>query len=660
MFDIYATLNDIQSSNNVASICETMGKITKNANKNQIINLINIFLIQGNKTNSTKFLYFFDKLLEEYNSTECEVEGMLSNISNHLQNTIDSKNKNVRKNTLTLLILLFKNIEPEDEFIVYLCERLFDKKKEIVKKAVCLLSKYQNVKINKKDYVYSVYKDLLKHDPNGDVRRLVLKYIQINEKTISSVIEKIIDRDSSVRNVFYNIVLQKIKIKELKKENFEFMLEKCMKERELNYKDIFVDKVIIEYNFIDNFFDFIDTYNVEKEFLCIVFDKINVKFDKLPTNANQAKVYNIYLEYIEERDGRDFLKLFDLDMYLEHINKSVGDYLLVCELLRILKYYDFVTQSEKKTLNEFTYNLLLMNICDEINDAVFALIKKYLQYEFDHKIDHFLLYIFKYNLYNNNFDFFYNKIKETEDEYSLQCLFYICKNNHNFEIPKQILECKDLKILTDLFISYKLCNNEKESVIRNKIDILVYKGIKNNDTGILLPIMKLLISGYVQENELLIYVLQNYYTDLDDHLYQYTTLFLNEYIITDANNVLDVFIDMFMKLDKKKIFVNQMLYWIGNSTTVNGLQKLCYKICLYLLNTEVTKKNAFELVNVLNNIECTNKWELNMTKKMLYCAGQIIKKIDSKTLLNNFIVRLMMVDDGTPLDKDAIQEIIKE
>jgi hypothetical protein len=141
------------------------------------------------------------RLIEDL-SVESPGREFLGNMFSHLLSFIDSKSRKVRKASIFLIrmVLESENFMSKD-VLTKISERLFDRDKEVRKEAIRILSDSQNQDLGPKMKVVHVFKDLIRFDPSPEVRREVLKVIQINEITRNCIIERCIDSDLATRKV---------------------------------------------------------------------------------------------------------------------------------------------------------------------------------------------------------------------------------------------------------------------------------------------------------------------------------------------------------------------------------------------------------------------------------------------------------------------------
>ncbi|KAM0676222.1 chromosome condensation complex Condensin [Gurleya vavrai] len=736
--DIRYIFNEMQTcnTNEISHYITTLTNEILNSNIKiyQITELIDIILAHCKKSNISQIIFLFKNLIDELNtsnennSRQSDLEGheVINAIYEHLQETLQSRSTFVRKNTLAMLQIIFLNLEPDKEFLLKVCERLFDKEKEVVKQALFVLSSYQEVKVNKKDCIYDIYKDLLRHDPNADVRRTVLKYILINENTVNCIVEKITDKDFGVRNYFYKNVVGKIQMKKLKKEKLEFLIDKCFSERVFEYKEKLVEKIIEEFNLKSDLHEFLYNYKIKEleGFLDMVFKKINFECNDLPKDYTDAKLFFMFYDYVERNEGRDSINLPDLETFLkflaektQKLNQSDAEY--VSELIKLLKFYDFFSIEDIIKLKTLVNSLLSIKLSEDVIESIVKLIKKNLDDEetiskmISNEDRNYLKYILKHfvKLSKKQLDAIDDLMtKDTADLTYETIYFYYCYKPDK-ELLKMLYRSNNLNIMTDLYLLDKekefknnkevlnlrknennfdekniqknynekdkednydeknkednfdeknneIFNRDKENKeLMERIDFLVYEGMKNMDEEICIPLMKLLMCGHYKKIDFLVFIMECYYKESENMINQYTTMFLHEYFKKDASLLIENFSLLLQKIQNKKIFVSQALFWAKNSKTINASQKLFFNICVEAMKSKNNKTLIMEFIGVLNQIEIDEKWDKIMTKKILFLASMLIKKIENKNVMNNIVGKLMTIDDGYPLEKSNIEEV---
>lgn len=634
------------------------------------LNILNVLFLNAKKSDLGFFFPIIKNIFDEL-TTKAGQE-FLKRVFAHLFICLESKNKNIRKNAILLLIYTSENFEIKNNLILEMCARLYDKEREVTKAAIKFLASYQDTKFNKKDCVYTIFIDLLRHNPFADIRKEALKYVALNEKTMNIVVEKGFDRDFSVRNVFYDEIFEKLDLKMLKKEKLEFLIDKIFSDREFNLKDKLIEKIIIEFNLINNFYSFLTDILIEKyeDFLCCIFEKIEVEINCYPKNINEAKIFKSYLNFVETKKGRDALILPDLNEFLRYLNTKCNEQHekgFIINLFSIINFYDIFDSASNEMLINLIDELLSKNEEEEIIESCILAYKNI--YIENNLLEDFILkvnnknktkigtvckFIMKHlsekiTLCNLIISNILPKLKQNEDYYII--LLHYVANFDNSDKIDEILNSKCLNIITDLFL---LKNNSKaKEKIFEMLDILIF----DDDEAAILPIIKLLVSKNLYDKNYLTFILKKNYDDIEDFLKQFCIVFLHEYFLNDIHPLIDAFVEFYQSTKDKKMFLNHTLFWLQKSKTENGSQKLFYKICCEMLKTDMLKNEMNLLVAVLDKIEILNDWEITLTKKILYCCTLILKKMDNKNIINGIVGKILLINDDEPISKEQIEEI---
>jgi hypothetical protein len=656
--------------------------------------ILDVLLLSSRKDFSSKILLFMKRLIEDL-SVESPGREFLGNMFSHLLSSIDSKSRKVRKASIFLIrmVLESENFMSKD-VLTKISERLFDRDKEVRKEAIRILSDSQNQDLGPKMKVVHVFKDLIRFDPSPEVRREVLKVIQINEITRNCIIERCIDSDLAARKVFYLSIFDKLKLSEINKDRRIFLMEKAYLEREFDVEGLFVDKIFDEYDPKENlnqvvkmFYNGKNTKTLE-QFLFSIFDRIEYECGDLPELEVSSFILRTYLSFKDQRFGRDSLNLPDLSLFVSHIYTMCSDSIgvssdqldermpIIKNLFATLRFYDFFTEESRKFIMSAIYKLLTKIGSETIIEECVILSKIACEDEFATFMGSIISKTMKNNMMESCMmicKYIMKYMSETPGEihsaiinevvldnmdsdlkrHGLEILFFYCLTEMKDDYLKIIIESGNIEMCTDLYV------NTGYTMIRDPLCRLLDDKIVDESEEIIFPISKLLLFEDRAENDkYLKYILTRYYVTEDDHVKQYCFVFFHEYFYKSSESLLRVFCEVLSSLESfKAVFIDQSLYWIANSTRKMGSQILFYNVCIYIIKRyDSIPINIF--LNVLDRIEVMCLWDSNLTKKIIYCCGMIIKKIDGRSnVINGIIGRLMGIDDNEPIDKDSIQEV---
>ncbi|RVD92891.1 chromosome condensation condensin complex [Tubulinosema ratisbonensis] len=173
-------------------------------------------------------------------------------------------------------------------------------------------------------------KELLKHDPNSEVRKEALRVLEIKKENIPALISRSADIVPSVRKYFYENVLQFITVKSLEKEHKVFLLKASFTDRSSCFKNLFIKKIREEYSnncilIINDFYDEIILEEI-KELLCNFYDELELRFDEeflKSMDFYSSFLVKEYLCFLENKFGRDTLDLPPLKLFLEFLYKKM-------------------------------------------------------------------------------------------------------------------------------------------------------------------------------------------------------------------------------------------------------------------------------------------------------------------------------------------------
>ncbi len=275
------------------------------------IKILHLILICKSATLPARISLFMKRVFEELMISHSDiVEGIL----NYLVSFTNCKSAKCRKRALNIINLIIQvgKTDLKSDLLQIITEHLFDKDTSVRKEAlnICLLK--QNDNINETLKIQGVIKDVLRYDPNIEIRKMALSRLEVSKSTINCIIERSIDCNMKIRRIFWIHCFPKIQIDMLKYEQRIFLMKNARNEREFDAKSIFLELIFrigilkfIEYFYYnDPVFDiFIEEY--------LKNNKIEFKLDKF----DNGYLYFLrkYYKYTEDNFGRDKLSLIDLE-----------------------------------------------------------------------------------------------------------------------------------------------------------------------------------------------------------------------------------------------------------------------------------------------------------------------------------------------------------
>ncbi|TBU12552.1 subunit G of chromosome condensation condensin complex [Hamiltosporidium tvaerminnensis] len=416
------------------------------------INILNVILFSDKKEIPSKITTFIKKTIQEmsYNSKE---KKFLINFCNYLKECIDSKYKNVRKNSIFLISLIQESISNQDvkikifekDFIIKIAHHLFDKESSVRRETIKALESHQSEVVFEKTVIINVYKDIIRYDTSPDVRKEALKNINPIPTTFNAVFEKSYDINLGVRKMFYYNYLPKLSIKDLSLENRILLLKRAFLEREFDAKSIFIGKIRTEFDVSTNLLKIFELFfdTEERVLICLkelleifcgsTFFDFNDSFFKEISDFSSFFMVS-YLEFKEKIQGRDSLNLPDLYTYAaflyqkcqSFINKestfeSKNEFFIIQNLFKILYFYDCFTDESRKFLLSICYKILTTKATEEITENTILLCKLVC----DSELEVFIGSIISKNIKNENTEMCLLVCK-----YTMKCIYPFLDIHH--------------------------------------------------------------------------------------------------------------------------------------------------------------------------------------------------------------------------------------
>ncbi|KAK6090589.1 hypothetical protein P3W45_000312 [Vairimorpha bombi] len=651
----------------------------------------------------SKIVLFIKRFVEEITQTR---EGSLIVLSlfDHLIGLIDSKTTRVRRNSLYLLNMLSSlnslNEKINTITLEKISERLFDKEKGVRKEAILILRRYQNYDLSESTKISNIFKNLCRYDPSNEVRKLAFENLEANILTYNCIIDRCADINLGIRTLFYRKFLENINIKEIRHDKKVFLLRRVFSEREIDCVDLFVNFCILYYDLPTEFPSLVSDFyhpsiirKLEKliKRLLNLFD-CDITGNRIIEDPSLGNIlfYYMYLTYIEDTKGKDELNLIDLSKFVEFVyefskNNEESDKIEKCRILfSILNLYDVFDDVSKKIFFSTVFKLIKNEVSDEILDEVIKLVYKIDKSNGD-KIFGSLIHknIETNPLYSLKICMFILKYSQSVDQmqdaiineivlnfqdkgpefYELiaKCLFYYLIMNQDDKIFKSFVSYKD-KCSTFSSLIFDLSLNFKEDKYLTIAKSVMQSSLEQKDVSVIIPGSKLILSKQLDDESMIlkyfIFALEFYYSEDDEQIQQYLNVFFHEYFKTDSSVLLDAFCPVYENLEiNEKYFVDQILYLIENSEKINGTQLLFYKICvnIYLYYSE--SKQVKKFIYVLNRINIIGAWNNILTKKILFCCTQLMKKSGLNKKFTEFVNSLMNIDDGEPISQEDLRNV---
>lgn len=656
---------------------ETLRKVNKRINSvkdlicysedglDKFLEILDIILIDKSKEIPSNVNLLVKMTIKSLND-DVNSHFFLQRIYEHLEKLLNCKISRARKKVLNLLNFFSLG----DKNLSQISENLFDKDKRVRKECIKLLKNYQNKKINNSTTIAKIFKDLLKHDPNSEVRKEALKSLEITKENFSALITRSADIVPSVRKYFYENIIQYIIFRELTQEQRIFLLKVSFSDRIMVYKRIFIKKIREEYSndvisIIKHFYDEMILEEL-KELMTEFFDEIELQFNEeflKSLDFYSSFLIKEYLNFLDNKFGRDALELPPLVLFLEFFYKKSKECLndkelipLVRNLFKILSFFEVNDFESYKIIQTIIYNLVGKNFVEEVIDDIFllpnistdinflgSLVKKN---ENNEKILSLCRSIFKnisfselHNAilqeiiikFNDRKEYyeilFYARLKEEKEEY-LVYLFNDIQNTFIF--------------LTDLYLSETF----KERISKILIDFLENE-LPNGNINAVKSICKINLKERSSLFLEKLFVL--FYSEKNEEVTQFLWVYFYDYFKENPEILIKNFCKMleYVPLNKHRIFIDQVFYWLPEE----NLDSLTYHILIF-----IHKKigvNLRTLTNTLNLINITGK-NINLLKKIQYLIDLISKRKINLNILQSKITKFI---DDIEIEEYLVKEV---
>lgn len=248
MTDISHIFNDCQSSHSsYRKLCQDLRHVqTQNKSSQQFIfdfiKHLNQILackknepwVQKSLKLITSFIQFsYGRDLQKSTSDDSIHFRFTEFMIKYLLQGVESKEKYVRSRICHILSCCMYSLDEMSDALwstakEKLLSRLYDKEASVRVQAVACLSRFQD----SQDVISRAFIELLQYDPSSDVRRTVLLHIDMNPTTISFILERSRDSDTSIRKTLYKEKLQDISPLSLSIQDREIVIKHGLKDRE--------------------------------------------------------------------------------------------------------------------------------------------------------------------------------------------------------------------------------------------------------------------------------------------------------------------------------------------------------------------------------------------------------------------------------------------
>lgn len=178
---------------------------------------------------------------------------LIENLMLYALEGVDSKERWVRVRLGQLMVACVNSVDELSDnvwaaFREKMTERLFDKEAAVRVQAVHAMSRLQGLSLPEDQdggdlSVLDIFLELLAHDPSADVRKAVLGHIEVNERTMESILLRRRDVDVSVRKCFYERKMAQIDVRTLSISQRDAILRSGLRDRDSSVRRACVEMV---------------------------------------------------------------------------------------------------------------------------------------------------------------------------------------------------------------------------------------------------------------------------------------------------------------------------------------------------------------------------------------------------------------------------------
>lgn len=178
---------------------------------------------------------------------------LIENLMLYALEGVDSKERWVRVRLGQLMVACVNSVDELSDnvwaaFREKMTERLFDKEAAVRVQAVHAMSRLQGLSLSEDQdggelSVLDIFLELLAHDPSADVRKAVLGHIEVNERTMESILLRRRDVDVGVRKCFYERKMAQIDVRTLSISQRDAILRSGLRDRDSSVRRACVEMV---------------------------------------------------------------------------------------------------------------------------------------------------------------------------------------------------------------------------------------------------------------------------------------------------------------------------------------------------------------------------------------------------------------------------------
>ncbi|PWA02507.1 hypothetical protein BB558_001408 [Smittium angustum] len=276
---------------------------------------------------------------------------------------------------VSMLVVLLKEIDEDlyDELIVCLEKRLFDKEAGVRANAAVALSRLLIGSQGESSKTVSKLLNLLKTEPNAEVRRAIILGLEINPITTPHLLGRARDEDTTNRRVLFEKVLPKLDYRILSIEKREELLSAGIRDRDPVVQQACIQMIAscwlkdAEYNLVSLFegLDVVDSL-VADDTIKALLNNFSEIAENIESSMNEEdlesrlpetlEVVKVLRNHLEKRTSSTENEDFTGDEDSDNIDAEV-DYIIL-QLLMVAKMLDFFDELGRREMLTLMRKLL--------------------------------------------------------------------------------------------------------------------------------------------------------------------------------------------------------------------------------------------------------------------------------------------------------------
>lgn len=628
--------------------------------------------------------HFVRRIFEELREAH---PGILGNTFRYLLDFTGSKNAKCRRHALRLLhtMLCVDRMDLSVEVLQTLSERLFDREVSVRKEAIRICLLYQESGLGGSLRLVDVLKDVIRFEQSHEIRRMGLGELLVTPATVNCIIERCVDVNVGVRKVFWTVCFKRLALRDISAAKRIYLMKSAFVEREFDAKAIFLQAMrgfSLE-EFAEYFYCREDVFDRVAE---VYLASTSEEYRLVKYTPGYVHLMCVYYRFREEADGRDSLCLEDIGEFLgtlhtrcvsleERIQGAAADQRdpgladeveVIVGLFRLLAFYDLFDEPSRKLVLRIISHLLTRCSVKEVVEESVVLCKRIWSGDMLAFLGTIIKRIRGTPLCYAVSECIMKHLPYSELHEAIFQEIAILNLNDSIEIIYWYFYLRPSKSLEELFLSFlpskRALEGAVDLVLSNMIEVsaiepCVLSQIAKFDENAVIPAAKLLLAKKTASGDLFRHLLLIFYSSDTERIQQYLTIFFSEYLVHSSVPMVEAYCDVMQLItDNHKIFVDQALYWIANSSTRNGSQRLFFAVCIFIHNNYDSLKNRRFLFLTLESIVVVPCWDPVLTKKIIHLLTLIIRRRPRENA-QALLTKLIEIDDGLPLDGDEFRAL---